>query len=65
MARHRKPFASLAALLAALALAACGAEDVVEGEVRDEAAEQCRQEAEKINDREARDQALEACDSVK
>jgi hypothetical protein len=64
---NRLPLAAiLAALLAAAAIAAgCGSEDVAkEASGFNEAIEQCREEAEKIEDDEDRRLAEEACDAA-
>ena len=64
---NRLPLAAfLAALLALAAIAAgCGGEDVAkEASGFNDAIEQCREEAEKIEDDEARRTAEEACDAA-
>ena len=63
---NRPPLALLAAVLAAAAVAAgCGGEDVAkEASGFNDAIEQCRDEAKKVKDPDARRTAEEACDAA-
>ena len=64
---NRLPLAAVLALLLAIAAiaAGCGSEDVAkEASGFNDAIEQCRDEAEKIEDDEARRTAEEACDAA-